>query len=190
MTRCGEGGALGEHRIGRGRAAWAHHVRKGDSGVALLTALIITLVVFMLISSSLYVITSSTNISGAGKRYATASEAADGAVEVMKEAIGLIMQSEPVDTLPLRGTTDLAAVVLVGGSTEVFLDLPAGLFSRYTARITVERLYAKMVPGSRIEFPPQSSTIGSMAVYFRISTAVSGPSNAKAETTALYRYVR
>ena len=172
MTRRGEHRAPRENRIRRGRAEASHPVYQTDRGIALLTALIITLVVFMLIGSTLYVITSSTNISGAGKQYATASEAADGAVEVMKEAIGLIMQSEPADSLPLRGTEDLAAVVLVGGSTEVTLDLPAGLISRYTARITVERLYAKMVPGSRIEFPPQSSTAGSMAVYFRISTAV------------------
>ena len=39
---------------------------KADSGVALVTALIITAVVFLLIMSSLYVITSSTSISGAG----------------------------------------------------------------------------------------------------------------------------
>ena len=78
-----------------------------ERGIALVMALIITLVVFLLIMSTIYVTTTSTKISGAGKRYASASEAADGAVEVMKDAINLTTYGEPISSLPLTGTSDL-----------------------------------------------------------------------------------
>lgn len=168
--------------------------RHPEHGVALVTALIITAVVFMLIMSALYMISSSTVVSGAGKRYATAAEAADGAVEVMKEAINLFMYGEPVSALPLQEDTtgDLTTAILQSGAANartVTLNLPSTTWlQRYTARITVENLYTKSLPGGRIEFGRSAGGAGSTAVYFRIATVVEGPDNTKAETTALYRF--
>jgi Tfp pilus assembly protein PilX len=164
---------------------------KNNKGIALVMALIITLVVFLLIGSTLYVITQSTRISGAGKRYATAAEAADGAVEVMKDAINLVMYGEPASSLPMSNTSGLVDALATDNTpATVNLNLPStSFFNSYQAKITVERLYTKALPGGRIEFARSAGGAGSTAVYFRISTVVTGPNNTKAETTALYRFV-
>ena len=169
------------------------NILSGQQGIALVTALIVTLVVFLLIVSTLYVITSSTTVSGAGERYASASEAADGAVEVMQESINLVMYGEPSSSLPVQEqhAGDLiSAMTTTNNPKTVTLNLAGtGLATSYTAEITVERLYSKALPGGRLEFARSAGGSGGTAVYFRISTVVTGPNNTKAETTALYRFV-
>jgi Tfp pilus assembly protein PilX len=161
-----------------------------DRGVALVMALLISLAVSLLIVSTIYFIIQSTNISGAGKRYATASEAADGAVEIAKDAISLILMGEPASSLPVVDPDPPCLVNSVLNENEsctAALKLPAkGLLSSYSARITITRLYASSV-GSRIEFARSGS---GDAVYFRINTVVMGPAGTRAETTALYRHIR
>jgi len=162
-----------------------------ERGIALIMALIITLVVFMLIMSTMYVTTISTKISGAGKRYASASEAADGAVEVMKDAINLVSYGDPITSLPMTDTSGLAnALTNINAPTKVTLNLSGtSLFQTYKAEIIVERLYSQALPGGRLEFARSAGGSGGTAVYYRISTIVTGPNNSRAETTALYRFV-
>jgi len=164
---------------------------RNQSGIALLMALIITVVVFLMVGSTMYMITQSTSISGAGKRYATASEAADGSVEVMKDAINLLLYGEPVTNLPLGNTGNLVnAITELNQPTTVSINLPASaFFSKYTASITVERLAVRALPGGRLEFARSAGGAGGTAIFYRISTVVTGPGNTKAETTALYRFV-
>jgi hypothetical protein len=166
--------------------------RISDKGIALVTALLISLAVMVLIISTLYFIVHSTSISGAGKRYATASEAADGAVEVMKEAINLMLMGEPVSSLPIvdASTPCLVEAMLNNNiSCATTLTLPGtDMFTQYTATITVMRLYSSSLPGSRLEFAKSGSGGPTTAVYFRINTVVTGPAGTRAETTALYRY--
>jgi Tfp pilus assembly protein PilX len=166
-------------------------------GVALVTALIVVLIAFMLIMSTLYLITGSTTMSGAGKRYATAQEAADGSVQVLKECIWLMNQSKPVDTLPVTvadGSNLVDAVFKEGTSGQyaatVKLTLPGTeLSSAYEATVTVERLFTKTLPGGRIEFGRSAGSAGSTAIYYRIKATVSGKNDAtKAESSCLYRY--
>jgi len=168
-------------------------IMRNNKGIALVMALIITLVVFLLIMSTIYVTTTSTTISGAGKRYASASEAADGAVEVMKDAINLTMYGEAISTLPFDPATTSGLVTALSQNnvpTDVTLTLTGTvLASSYTAKITVERLYSKSIPGGRLEFGRSAGGSGGTAVFFRISTIVTGPNNSTAETTALYRFV-
>jgi hypothetical protein len=160
-----------------------------DKGIALVMALVISLAVSLLIMSTVYFIVQSTNMSGAGKRYATASEAADGAVEVMKDAVNLILMGEPVSSLPIVDASTpclVDSILNENASCTTTLTLPGeGLFARYSASITVMRLYTSSV-GSRIEF----SKSGGEAVYFRINTVVTGPGGTRAETTALYRHIQ
>jgi hypothetical protein len=164
-----------------------------NRGVALVAALVITLAVAVLTVGTLYVVTQSTAMSGAGKRYATAAEAADGSIEVMKAAIQLLANGEPVDSLPIVDSTPACFVdaVLFNENmpciTELTLPGP-DLFSSYSAKITVMRLYASPLPGSRLEFP-KSGSLPSTAIYYRINTVVTGPGGTRAETSALYRYV-
>ncbi|MCK9418485.1 MAG: pilus assembly PilX N-terminal domain-containing protein [Nitrospirae bacterium] len=162
-----------------------------ERGIALVMALIITLVVFLLIMSTVYMTTTATKISGAGKRYASASEAADGAVEVMKDAINLTMYGEPISSLPLTNTSGLLnALSNINAPTKVTVNLSGtSLFQTYTAEIIVERLYSQAIPGGRLEFARSAGGSGGTAVYYKINTVVTGPNNSRAETTALYRFV-
>ena len=160
-----------------------------EKGVALVTALLVSLGIMCIIMGVLYFLTISTGISGAGKRYATASEAADGAVEVMKDAISLISTGESVSSLPIvddKPPCLVEAVIEGDQSCSVGLTLPGmGILNDYKATITVMRLYSLDLPGTSLDF---LGTKGS-AVYYRINTIVSGPANSKAETSVLYRYV-
>jgi hypothetical protein len=165
-----------------------------DKGIALVMALVISLAVSLLIISTVYFIIQSTNMSGAGKRYATASEAADGAVEVMKDAVNLILMGESVSSLPIVDASTpclLNSIFNENESCTITLALPgSGLFTRYSANITVMRLYSSSLPGSRLEFAKSENGGPTTAIYFRINTVVTGPVGTRAETTALYRHVQ
>ncbi|OGW29542.1 MAG: hypothetical protein A2X56_12970 [Nitrospirae bacterium GWC2_57_13] len=165
-----------------------------ERGVALVTALIVTLVVFLLIMSTLYVITTSTSMSGAGKRYATAADAGDGVVELTKELITVIWRDDDrppaFPTEPCDGETyDVAyAVATLNTKCTQTLTLP-GIGTSYTATVTIEYLYAVGQAGSRIEFPPRYvAGMSGVGLYYRIITIVTGPNNTTAENSVLYRF--
>lgn len=165
-----------------------------ERGVALVAALVITLAVTVLIMGTLYVVTQSTMMSGAGKRYATASEAAAGSIEVMKAAIQLIAMGEPVNSLPIvdADPSCLVDAVLFNENMPctTTLTLPGtDIFSSYSAEIIVMRLYASPLPGNRLEFPKSGGGPPSTAIYYRINAIVTGAGGTSAETSALYRYV-
>lgn len=161
-----------------------------NEGIALVIALIISLVVMFLIISTVYFVTLSTSMSGAGKRYATVAEAADGAVEVMKDGINLMMAGEPVSSLPITDSTPpclIDSVIEGTAKCTVALTLPGtDLFTAYSADITVMRLYAMDAPGTSIDFLDKKGT----SVYYRINTIVAGPAGTSAETSVLYRYAQ
>jgi hypothetical protein len=161
-----------------------------EQGIALVIALMISLAVMVLIISTLYFVTQSTSMSGAGKRYATASEAADGAVEVMKDAVNLILVGEPVDSLPIADNDPpclLNAVFSDDQSCTTTLTLP-GTVGDFNASIVIMRLYSSPIPGGRIEFARAGGGAPTTAIYYRINTIVTGKGGTRAETSALYRY--
>lgn len=162
-----------------------------EKGIALIMALIIVLAVLVIFTGIIYFVIQSVAMSGAGKRYATASEAADGAVEVMKDAINLILMGEPVDALPIVDTNNclVDATFTDNQSCTTSLTLPGpDLFTGFTANITVERLYSKELPGGRLEFARAGGGVPAIGVYYRINTVVTGPGGTRAESSALYRY--
>jgi len=159
-------------------------------GMALVTTILLSLAGLAVATALIYFITQSVAMSGAGKRYATASEAADGAVEVMKDSINLVLMGEPVTTLPLSDPDNCLAtgITQTEQSCTASLTLPgANLFAGWRANVTVTRLYSSAIPGSRIEFA-RAGGAPATAAYFRINTVVTGPGNARAETSALYRF--
>ncbi len=161
-----------------------------QQGIALVIALMISLAVMVLIISTLYFVTQSASMSGAGKRYATASEAADGAVEVMKNAVNLILVGEPVDSLPIEDNDPpclLTAVFSDDQSCTTTLILP-GTVGDFNASIVITRLYSSPIPGGRIEFARSGGGAPTTAIYYRINTIVTGKGGTRAETSALYRY--
>ena len=161
-----------------------------EQGIALVSALMISLAVMILILSTLYFVTQSTSMSGAGKRYATASEAADGAVEVMKDAVNLILAGESAGSLPIADNDPpclLDAVFSDNLSCTTTLTLP-GTVDDFNASIIIMRLYSAPIPGGRIEFARAGGGAPTTAIYYRINTIVTGTGGTRAETSALYRF--
>jgi Tfp pilus assembly protein PilX len=167
-------------------------------GIALVMALLISVAIMAMIFGTLLIIDRSTQISGAGKAYSTAEEAADGAVNILKDAVNLAMWGEPMaDTLFLDAgecddsvsTVDnLDDAVLLDGSVCVTrIELP-GTMTNYTATVTLERLYSVIPPGARLEFARSSGGASSAMIFFRITTKVVGPNNTTAENSVLYRF--
>lgn len=171
---------------------------KNQRGVALLTALLMSLVIMAMVTGTLYFVTQSTKMTGAGKRYATAQDAADGTIDIMRDVInytiwggdvskepglaGIIVEKDPSDPC-------LAKAVLInpGLSCEVEITLP-GEIGNFNANVTLRRLFSRALPGGRLEFAQSAGGAPSNAIFFRISTEVKGPGNTTAENSALYRW--
>lgn len=165
---------------------------KNERGIALITALLISVVIMLIASSTLYFITQSTIMSGAGKRYATAEEAANGAVDVAKEAIIQVMHTEPMPSIIQSGNNLSYAILNEGvssGPTEFTLPGVTGR-DNYRATVTVKRLYSIGVPGGRIEFASAAGSPPSTSIYFKIDTKVVSVKNEVAENSALYRFMQ
>ncbi|HWR73734.1 MAG TPA: pilus assembly PilX N-terminal domain-containing protein [Nitrospirota bacterium] len=172
--------------------------RNAEKGIALVMALIISLVAFLIVATTLYLVTQSATMSGAGKVYESAEKAGDGSMDVMKNYIREVNREST--SLPQVFTTaggqclgqsySLRDVIanLVDAPCNVSLMLP-GVSGAYTSTITVSRLYAKRPPGSRIVFAEIAGPASKVAVFYRIVTRVEGPNNAVAENVAVYRYV-
>jgi hypothetical protein len=144
--------------------------RLNERGIALIMALIIGLAVLALATGIIYFVIQSTGMSGAGKRYATASEAADGAVEVMKDSINLILMGESVSALPIvDGSSCLTNAIFTDNqSCTTTLTLP-GIGGDYNATIGIMRLYSSAIPGGRIEFARAGGGAPTTAIYKRIN---------------------
>lgn len=159
--------------------------RMNEKGVALVTALLMSVAIMAMVVGVLYMINQSTAMSGAGKRYATAAEAADGAVELAKDAINMTMWN---DTPALSNSCFQTALMENNTPcvTEATLLSTAG--GEYNATITIVRLFSIDIPGGRLEFARSTGGAPSRAVYFRITAKVAGPNNTSAENSALYRF--
>jgi hypothetical protein len=166
----------------------------------LMMALIITLVVFLLVMSTLYVIMQGTGMSGLKLAYTTACEAADGGVEIAKDAIEQTLKSP---SMPVAAVFDanfgncMQQAVLVNNQACTtappaggHLILP-GTMGAYTADVTVRRLFAKVIPGAVVKMTagPKRGT-GTIAIFFRIDVTVVEPiKRTTCENAAIYRYV-
>lgn len=156
-----------------------------ERGAALIIAILISAVIFIMVMGVLYFTEQSTVMSGSVKRYATAEGAADGAIELVKDTINLTMLGEPV-TSKLVANCTTNGVINQNAPCTGTITLP-GTMGNYTATVTFERLYQKDLPGGRLEFA-RSAGVPSSAVFYRITTIVTGPDNTRAENSALYRY--
>ncbi len=160
-----------------------------EKGIALVMALIISLTIMMLVAGVLYFTIQSTSISGAGKRYSTAEEAADGAVEIIKEGINSVQRTDPVPNIINDPSDCFVNATITRGvdCTTLTINLP-GTVGTYTATATLQNLFTVALPGSRIEFA-RAGGIPATAVYYRIIVNVTDPTNTiKAENSVLYRY--
>jgi hypothetical protein len=166
------------------------HTIRNQKGMALIFALMISAAIMAMVVGVLYFINQSTTMSGAGKRYATAEEAADGAINVVKDTINLTFWGEPPAAGLFASGNNLATAILTEGvdGTATFL-LPSALGGNYQATVTVKRLYSTSLPGGRLEFSRSAGGLSSQAIFYRITSRVTDPSNnTTAENAALYRF--
>ena len=161
-----------------------------QKGVALVTALIMSFAIMVMATGILFFINVSTNMSGAGKRYATAAEASDGAVDLIKDTINMTLWGEPPASGKFPDIPCLTnAITTEGSSCTTTITLPSALSGGgYTANITIKRLYSVTMPGGRIEFARSAGGASSTAIFFRVTTLVTGPDSASAENSVLYRF--
>lgn len=164
-----------------------------ERGIALVLALIITTVVFLLSASTLYVITQGTGISG--PVYKTCWSAADGSVKILVDAIENKFYGQPISAVFTNQNafnTCLDAGVLSGGAACQDTIILPGAMGSYQANVSVTRLFYKIIPGSAggIEKTkgPKESTVGS-GIFFRVVTTVRGPNNTSCENAVVYRHV-
>jgi hypothetical protein len=131
---------------------------QNEKGMALIVALLMSLTIMAMVTGVIYFVTQSTTMSGAGKRYANAEDAADGAVNVVKDTINLALWGEPVAAIfPNSGAcdsgtaADIVSAILTDGSTcSTTINLPGAVNQFFTANVTVERLSSfSLVPGRR-----------------------------------------
>lgn len=175
-------------------------IRDNERGAALITSLLVSMAILAIAFGVLYVISMSTSMSGAGKRYATAAEAADGAIEMAKDSINIIKRG--------GGTGDIAPAMNVtcgsgGGTTSLVTainnqgvecrDLPLNLSgttigTTYTARVSVTQIFSTAQIGSGLEFGRGGPTGSTVILYYRISVKVDGSDKTRAENAALYRF--
>lgn len=164
-------------------------LRTNERGVALVTALLMSVVIMVMAAGVLYLIIQSTSLSGGGKKYATAAEAADGAVQMAKDTINQVMWGgTPATVLAVTSGTLVDAMTQNSASCTLTGNLPGTGNVNYAATVVITRLYTITIPGGRIEFARSAGGTPSQAVYYRITTKVTGPNNTSAENAALYRF--
>jgi hypothetical protein len=163
-----------------------------EDGFALVTAIIISAAVMVLIIGMLYFTTRSTTMTGAGKRYATACEAADGVVEMVKDAI---MHSDSLPAgFPAACNESYDFSWAVGQTSQKctlnFSSLQGTVLgTTYTATAKINMTGSGVSPGYRIEFPPRAYAGGGNGIssVYRIDISVTGPNNASCENSVLFR---
>lgn len=162
-----------------------------QKGIALVVALLISAALLATALGVLHFVERSTAMSGVGRVYATAEEAADGAANLMRDVINLTMWGSPIPDVFSDPEACLEEAIFgnAGTTCPVGLSLPASLGEgNYAAQVTVERLYSIVLPGGRIEFAAAGSGVNTTAVFYRIISRVTGPRGTSAESSVLYRF--
>jgi hypothetical protein len=166
-----------------------------QNGFALVTAIIISVAVFIMIVGMLYFVTKSTTMSGMGKTYTTSCEAADGTAEIVKDGIvnlaSLAQLSTGIPTTCNEGYSFYTAATTVSQPCTINLTLPGALGTTYQALATITMSGFKIQPGYRIEFPPKAYAGGGNGIIDNYKIAIQvvggGTNNTKCENTVFYR---
>lgn len=171
-----------------------------ESGIALVMALVITVVVMMLIASLTYLFTKGFQTNIINRKFSTVYEAANGGVEyttgVMNSYLG---GTTPADIGNISGAalSDVANCTTTNTATIIARTADGN----YEITTTIQCLGNKAIPGygGALRFPPPPAIIGggtgSMATkyifYSIVSEATETPSSANVgHTEAIYRVVQ
>jgi hypothetical protein len=127
-------------------------------------------------------------MSGAGRTFATADEAAAGAVDVVKDSIQRVQFGTGISPLFTAPNNCVSAVINTGTVCTTDIQLPGTLGGTYQVSITLENLFTRPLPGSRLEFARSAGGAPTTTIFYRITTRAVGPNNTTAENSALYRF--
>ncbi len=161
---------------------------RNEKGIALMTALLMSLVIMLIVLGTHFFTIQSTKISGLGKAYATADEAAAGAVDIVKDSINSAFNAGGISALFPSENNFTTALYTTGTVCNTSISLPSSLGGQFTATISMERLFSRGMPGSRLEFSRAAGGAPGTAIYFRITARVDGPNDTRAENSVFYRF--
>ena len=144
-----------------------------EKGIALVTALMLTLISLTIIMALLYMITAGTKLSGAQKRYKSSLEASQGGAEILlKDIIPTVMRNYSSSTLVTQVQNDFSAVALQVDSAQNCLQAKLTRPSSQWPAGCSNTSNPKESPD--ISFNLQATTGNSFVVYTKIVDTVKG----------------
>ncbi|MSM40814.1 MAG: hypothetical protein GJT30_14460 [Geobacter sp.] len=146
---------------------------KEEKGIALVTALMLTLISLTMILALLYMITAGVSLSGAQKRYRTSLEASHGGAEiVLKDVIPTIMRNYSSSTLVTQVQNDFSGVGLQVTASQKCLQAkltkPASQWPSGCSQASNPK------QGPDLTFNLQASSGDSYRIYTKIIDTVKG----------------
>lgn len=149
---------------------------KNEKGIALVTALMLTMISLTVIMALMTMITAGAQLTGAQKRYRTALDAAHGGVEIMtKDILPSIMQNltDPNLSTTVEGT--FGAVTLDVTSTQACLQAKLTTPTGQWPSACNQQSNPKQAPDLNLLLP--SSTGDQFRIYTKIVDTVKGNSD-------------
>jgi hypothetical protein len=175
-----------------------------ESGIALVTALVITVVVLMLISSLTYLFTKGFQTNIINRQFSTVYEAANGGVEyttgVVNSYLGGTSLTD-IGTITVTGSKTMTDITTCTTTTESATIQARTADGTYKVTATIKCLGTKAIPGygGALKFPPPPALAGggtggsaTKYIYYSIisqATETTGSTNI-GKTEAIYRVIQ
>ena len=164
-----------------------------ESGIALVTALIITLLTLMLIAGINFIIIRGFNSATINREFATAQDAAEGGAEYSTDVIKAIATA---GTVPANMGADAATALNViyycnAGATNINVKTADGAYT-INAQVTCNKSNP-LGEGGGLVFPPppgRGNAPPSIYCFYSIISQATGPENTIGKVEAVYRYAR
>ena len=171
-----------------------------ESGIALVTALVITVVVLMLISSLTYLFTKGFQTNIINRQFTTVYEAANGGVEYGTGVINVYLTTTALpNNVGLTGGTNVNNALGCTNTADTGIITARTADGTYTITTTIQCLGSKPIPGygGALKFPPPPALSGgggsaTKYIYYSIisnATETTGPTN-RGRTEAIYRVIQ
>ena len=172
--------------------------RSKESGIALITALIIVAVSLMLIAGISYLLIGGFRVATLNKQFATVQEAAAGGAQHAAEVIRVINIEGSTSGMGVTNDTDATDVIFYCDTSKSSVLNAKTADGRYTITMTLKCLSQIPIPGgsAAMVFPPPPSygTGGSMpgfyVLYSVTSNANDTANNTIGKVESVYRIAR
>jgi len=169
-----------------------------ESGIALVTALIVVTASLLLVAGISYVLRGGWKIASLNKQYSTAQEAAGGGAEHAAEVIRLINNEGTTTSMGINDLNDAQDVIFYCNTANDGALIRAQTANgRFTINMTVRCVESKPIPGSSgamVFPPPPSFGSGGMPSYYIfysiVSEAKDSSNSSIGRIEAVYRLAR